>query len=77
MREVEILQIRKNIELTHMSLENEKPLIQLVDKAVLPLEKINRSTLFWIVIFSFVGVFIVCFIIILRKLVRDSLSEEV
>jgi len=82
MREVEILQavyleLRKNIELTHMSLLNETPLIQLVDKAVLPLENINRSTLFWIVIFSFLGVFTVCFIIILRKLVRDSLSEEV
>ena len=82
MREVEILQavyleLRKNIELTHMSLLNETPLIQIVDKAVLPLENINRSTLFWIVIFSFLGVFTVCFIIILRKLVRDSLSEEV
>ena len=81
MREVEILQavyleLRKNIELTHMSLLNETPLIQLVDKAVLPLENINRSTLFWIVIFSFLGVFTVCFIIILRKLVRDALKEE-
>ena len=81
MREVEILQavyleLRKNIELTHMSLLNETPLIQLVDKAVLPLENINRSTLFWIVIFSVLGVFTVCFIIILRKLVRDALKEE-
>ena len=81
MREVEILQavyleLRKNIELTHMSLLNETPLIQLVDKAVLPLENINRSTLFWIVIFSFLGVFTVCFIIILRKLVRDALEED-
>ena len=81
MREVEILQavyleLRKNIELTHMSLLNETPLIQLVDKAVLPLKNINRSTLFWIVIFSFLGVFTVCFIIILRKLVRDALEED-
>ncbi len=81
LREVEILQavyleLRKNIELTHMSLLNETPLIQIVDKPVLPLENINRSTLFWIVIFSFLGVFTVCFIIILRKLVRDALKEE-
>jgi len=81
MREVEILQavyleLRKNIELTHMSLLNETPLIQIVDKPVLPLENINRSTLFWIVIFSFLGVFTVCFIIILRKLVRDALEED-
>ena len=81
MREIEILQavyleLRKNIELTHMSVLNETPLIQIVDKPVLPLENINRSTLFWIVIFSFLGVFIVCFIIILRKLVRDALEED-
>ena len=81
MREVKILQavyleLRKNIELTHMSLLNETPLIQLVDKAVLPLEKINRSTLFWIVSFFFLGVFTVCFIIILRKLVRNALEED-
>ena len=81
MREVEILQavyleLRKNIELSHMSVLNETPLIQIVDKPVLPLENINRSTLFWIVIFSFLGVFTVCFIIILRKLVRDALEED-
>ncbi|MBT5858244.1 MAG: hypothetical protein HOH88_00080 [Flavobacteriales bacterium] len=81
MREVEILQavyleLRKNIELTHMSVLNETPLIQIVDKPVLPLENINRSTLFWIVIFSFLGVFTVCFIIIFRKLVRDALEED-
>ena len=81
MREVEILQavyleLRKNIELTHMSLLNETPLIQIVDKPVLPLENINRSNLFWIVIFTFLGVFTICFIIILRKLVRDALEED-
>ncbi|MBT5698945.1 MAG: hypothetical protein HOJ12_03035, partial [Flavobacteriales bacterium] len=81
MREVEILQavyleLRKNIELSHMSVLNETPLIQIVDKPVLPLENINRSTLFWIVIFSFLGVFTVCFIIIFRKLVRDALEED-
>ena len=81
MREVEILQavyleLRKNIELSHMSVLNETPLIQIVDKPVLPLENINRSNLFWIVIFTFLGVFTICFIIILRKLVRDALEED-
>ncbi|MDG2060105.1 MAG: Wzz/FepE/Etk N-terminal domain-containing protein [Flavobacteriales bacterium] len=81
MREVEILQsvyleLRKNIELAHMSVLNETPLIQIVDKPVLPLENINRSDLFWIVIFTFLGVFTICFIIILRKLVRDALEED-
>ena len=67
MREVEILQavyleIRKNIELATMNLLTETPLIQIVDNPVLPLENINRHWLFWVLIFSFLGVFIVIFI---------------
>ena len=81
MREIEILQavyleLRKNIELAHMSVLNETPLIQIFDKPVLPLENINRSHLFWVVLFILLGVFTVCFIIILRKLVRDALEED-
>jgi len=70
-------ELRKNIELTHWMLLDETPLIQVIDKPVLPLENINKSTVFWVVIFSFLGVFTVIFIIILRKLVRDALKEEV
>jgi len=70
-------ELRKNIEITNMTLLDETPLIQVIDKPVLPLENIKRATLFWIVIFSFLGVFTVVFIIILRKLVRDALKEEV
>ena len=81
-RDVEVLgivykELRKNIEITNQILLDETPLIQVIDKAVLPLENINRSILFWIVIFSFLGIFTIVFIIILRKLVRDALIEEV
>ena len=82
LREVKILnatylESRKNIELSTMNLLTETPLIQIVDNPVLPLENINRHWLFWVLIFSFLGAFIVIFIIILRKLVRDALKEEV
>ena len=82
LREVKILnatylESRKNIELATMNLLTETPLIQIVDNPVLPLENINRHWLFWVLIFSFLGVFTVIFIIILRKLVRDALKEEV
>ena len=80
--EMEILgivlqELRKNIEIRYQILLDEIPLIKVIDKPVLPLENINRSTLFWIVIFSFLGVFTIVFIILLRKLVRDALTEEV
>ena len=70
-------ELRKNIEIRYQILLDEIPLIKVIDKPVLPLENTNRSTLFWIVIFSFLGVFTIIFIIILRKLVRDALTEEV
>ena len=59
-----------------MNLLDETPLIQVIDIPVLPLEETNRSMLFWIIISSSLGLFIVMFVIILRKLVRDSLSEQ-
>ena len=82
LREVKILnatylESRKNIELATMNLLTETPLIQIVDNPVLPLENINRHWLFWVLIFSFLGVFTIVFIILLRKLVRDALTEEV
>jgi len=81
MREVQVLnsiyiELRKNIELTNMNLLDETPLIQVIDIPVLPLEETNRSMLFWIIISSSLGLFFVMFVIILRKLVRDSLSEQ-
>jgi len=82
MREVEVLnaiyiELRKNIEITNMNLLDETPLVQIIDKPFLPLNITNRSTLFWIVIFSFLGVFITVFMIISRKLVRDTLREDI
>ena len=81
MREVQVLnsiyiELRKNIELTNMNLLDETPLIQVIDIPVLPLEETNRSMLFWIIISSSLGLFFVMFVIILRKLVRDSLLEQ-
>ena len=81
MREVQVLnsiyiELRKNIELTNMKLVDEKPLIQVIDLPVLPLEETNRSALFWIIVLSSLGLFIVVFVIVLGKLVSDSLLDE-
>ncbi len=82
MREVQVLnaiylELIKNTELVKMNLLNETPIIQLIDVPVLPLEYSNRfSKLFWVFSFSFLGLFLVSSLIILRKLIRDTLEED-
>tara|TARA_B100001540_G_C15814857_1_gene646611 strand:- start:468 stop:1478 length:1011 start_codon:yes stop_codon:yes gene_type:complete len=80
MREVKVLntmylELVKNTELVKMNLLDETPIIQIIDTPKLPLLSINRSTLFWCVVFAFLGLFLVSFLIILRKLVKDTLKE--
>jgi len=82
MRDVQVLnaiylELIKNTELVKMNLLNETPIIQLIDVPVLPLEYSNRSSkLFWVFSFSFLGLFLVSSLIILRKLIRDTLEED-
>ena len=81
MREVQVLnaiylELIKNTELVKMNLLDETPIIQLIDVPVLPLEHNNRSNLFWAFIFSFLGFFMVSFLIIVRKLIRDTMEED-
>ena len=81
MREVQVLnaiylELIKNTELVKMNLLNETPIIQLIDVPVLPLVDISRSNLFWVFVFSFLGFFMVSFLIIIRKLIRDTLEKD-
>ena len=82
MREVQVLnaiylELIKNTELVKMNLLNETPIIQLIDVPVLTLEYSNRSSkLFWVFSFPFLSLFLVSFLIILRKLVRDTLEQD-
>jgi len=81
MREVQVLnamylELIKNTEIVKMSLLNETPIIQIVDTPILPLSTVKRSFIFWVIIFSFLGFSIISFIIIIRKLVKDTLKEE-
>ena len=80
MRDVQVsntiyLELIKNTELVKMNLLNETPIIQLIDVPVLPLEHKSRSNLFWAFIFSFLGFFMVSFLIIIRKLISDTMEE--
>ena len=81
MRQVQVLntmylELIKNTEVVKMNLLNETPIIQIVDAPILPLSTVKRSFMFWVTIFSFLGFSIISFIIIIRKLVKDTLNEE-
>jgi len=81
MRDVQVsnaiyLELIKNTELVKMNLLNETPIIQIIDVPILPLKDNSRSNLFWTFIFSFLGFFMVSFLIIIRKLIRDTMEEN-
>ncbi|WP_316819818.1 Wzz/FepE/Etk N-terminal domain-containing protein [Pedobacter gandavensis] len=64
----------KNLELSKISLRKEMPLIQVIDKPILPLEEEKLGKLKGMVLGGFLSGFIVVFIIIVRKFVKDSLK---
>jgi len=80
MRRVEVLnamylEIVKNLELSKITLLNQTPIINIIDKPVLPLEEENPSKTLAGLLGGFIGGFLsVCFFIF-RKLFKDALSE--
>ena len=79
MRNVEVLntmylELVKNIEVSKLTLLNQTPIIQVIDKPILPLEDTKISILLISVISFFLALFISIFYIVIRKLVNDSLK---
>ena len=80
MRRVEVLnamylEIVKNLELSKISLLNQTPIINIIDKPVLPLKEEKASKTLSGLFGSFLGGFLsVCFFIF-RKLFKDALAE--
>jgi uncharacterized protein involved in exopolysaccharide biosynthesis len=79
MRNVEVLntmylELVKNIEMSKLTLLNKTPIIQVIDKPILPLEDTKISVLLISIISFFLALFISVFYIIIRKLVNDSLK---
>jgi len=80
MRRVEVLnamylEIVKNLEISKITLLNQTPIIQIIDKPLLPLqiEKKSKSTLG--LLGFFLGGFLSLSFFVLRKLFQDALSE--
>ena len=80
MRRVEVLnamylEIVKNLELSKLTLLNQTPIIQIIDKPILPLEQEFKSKTALGLIGVFLGGFLSFIFFIFRKLFKDALSE--
>ena len=80
MRNVEVLnamylEIIKNLEISKLTLLNQTPIIQIIDKPILPLKAEEKSKTALGFIGAFVGVFISLIFFVFRKLFKDALSE--
>ena len=80
MRRVEVLnamylEIVKNLELSKLTLLNQTPIIQIIDKPILPLEVETKSITALGLLGAFLGGFLSLFFFIFRKLFKDALSE--
>ena len=80
MRRVEVLsamylEIVKNLELSKLTLLNQTPIIQIIDKPILPLEVEAKSITALGLLGAFLGGFLSLLYFIFRKLFNDALSE--
>ena len=80
MRSVEVLntmylEITKNLEISKLTLLNQTPIIQIIDRPILPLELEKKSIIFLGVLGAFLGSFLSILFYIFRKLFDDALSE--
>ena len=80
MRSVEVLntmylEIVKNLEISKLTLLNQTPIIQIIDRPILPLKFEEKSKIFLGLLGAFLGGFLSLFFFIFRKLFEDALSE--
>ena len=79
MRRVEVLntmylEIIKNLELSKITLLNETPIINIIDKPILPLEEDSKSKALLGMLGAFLGGFLSVFFFVFRKLFKDALA---
>jgi uncharacterized protein involved in exopolysaccharide biosynthesis len=79
MRNVEVLntmylELVKNLEISKITLLNKTPIIQVIDKPILPLENTKMSIALVMMISFVLALLLSILYIVLRKLVNDSLN---
>ena len=78
MRQVEVLntmylEIVKNIEMAKITLLDNTPIINILDRPVFPLPSDNISTFFLCFFFGFIGLFLSLIYYMFRKFITDAL----
>ena len=81
MRRVEVLntmylELVKNLELSKITLLNQTPIINIIDKPILPLEDENHIVIFGVFLGGFFGFLLSIFFFIFSKLFKDAISED-
>ncbi|HWL00249.1 MAG TPA: Wzz/FepE/Etk N-terminal domain-containing protein [Parapedobacter sp.] len=71
-----LTELVKNQELAKITLRNEKPVIQVLDKPILPLENDKLGKLKAIVVGGFLGGFLACLVLLLVRLYRQIMSGD-
>lgn len=71
-----LTELVKNQELARITLRNEKPVIQVLDKPIRPLkhDKIGKATA--IVVGGFLGGFLICLLLVLRRIYRLIMEAD-
>lgn len=66
----------KNQELARMTLNNEKPVIQLLDKPILPLENDRIGKITALIMGSVLGGFLICLFLIIRRIYQKIMAGD-
>ena len=79
LRDVEVLnamymEIVKNLKISKLTLLNNTPIINIIDKPVLPLEQNNLSFELILLLFAFLGFFFSSLYFIINKIYKDTLN---
>jgi hypothetical protein len=71
-----LTELVKNLELAKMTLLQETPLIQVIDKPILPLDKTKLGKSAGIIMGGFVASFLVIFVMTIANVLKNVLSED-
>ena len=69
-------QLITNLEMSKVALRKETPLIQIIDKPILPLKKDKTSKLISLILGSFISVIVVVLVLIIRRTLKGVFQEE-
>ncbi len=71
-----LTELVKNQELAKITLRNEKPLIQVLDRPILPLENDKLGKIKAIVIGGFLGGFLICLVLLFQRIYRQIMEAD-